>query len=557
MKFFFQSLLAVLFLSLSGSAVAAEAPHNSAQACWIGSGHKIDVAKIIDEVLANQFVVQTNDSQDDGDTATPTPRKHFGHHHSDKDSKVIAGSSYELPRGETENRDVVLLGGEGKIEGNINGDLALIGSQATFSGNVNGDLVVIGSKLKVEPGAHVNGDFVNIASNVIDKKNISVTGEKVDLGGLSVVSVAPFFKEAISNVFLVRPMSPTSEFSWMLAILGLGLCLFLGWLFPKTFVETDTILQKRPAPAFLTGLAVVLGGAVLSALLVITVIGIIVLPFFGIAWFILNLFGKTAVSYTIGKRIFPNAASQGHATIVWILAGTAVQLILFCIPVVGFIAWGIVLLIGSGSFAIYLIERYRPVTNGRTLPPSTQPGTSTPPVTHSSQLALASVEPVVALTLPKAQFLPRLGANLIDLVVIYAVLSSLHLTRITVLIWVIYRFGMSVWKSATLGQLVLNLRIQKSNGATLVGDYSTSAIRALSSLISLIPLGLGFIWILFTKDLDAWHDKISNTHVVQAHPGVAHPPSGQTPATEPPSPPPSAPQPPEPPPQSGSEEPKP
>jgi hypothetical protein len=105
--------------------------------------------------------------------------------------------------------------------------------------------------------------------------------------------------------------------------------------------------------------------------------------------------------------------------------------------------------------------------------------------------------------------------------------------------------------------LVLNLRIQKSNGATLVGDYSTSAIRALSSLISLIPLGLGFIWILFTKDLDAWHDKISNTHVVQARPGAAHPPSGQTPATEPPSPAPSAPQPPEPPPQSDSGESKP
>ena len=142
MKFFFQSLLAVLFLSLSGSATAADAPHNGTQAGWIGSGHKIDVAKIIDEILTNRFVFQTNDSQDDEDTATPTPRKHFGHHHSDKDSKVIAGSSYELPRGETENRDVVFLGGEGKIEGNINGDLALIGSQVTFSGNVNGDLVV-------------------------------------------------------------------------------------------------------------------------------------------------------------------------------------------------------------------------------------------------------------------------------------------------------------------------------------------------------------------------------------------------------------------------------
>jgi RDD family len=555
MKFFFQSFLAALLLSLYGSVTAAEAPRDTVQACWIVSAHKIDVGKIINKALANQFLVQTNDSEDDENNATPTPKKH-GHHHSDKDSKVIAGSSYELPKGESENQDVVLLGGKGTIEGNINGDLVLLGSEATFAGNVNGSLVVIGSKLRVEPGAHVNGDFANIASNVVDSKNISVTGEKVDLGGIGVVPVAPFFKEVISNVFLVRPMSPTSEFSWGLAVLGLALCLFLGWLFPQTFVETDTILQKRPAPAFLTGLAVILGGAVLSALLVITVIGIIALPFLGIAWFILDLFGKTAVSYTIGKRIFPNAASHGHATLAWILAGTIVRLILYCIPVVGFIAWGIVLLIGAGSFAIYLVERYRPATNGRPLPPPAGEAAATPPVTHSTQLALGSVEPVVALTLPKAQFLPRLGANLIDLVVLYSVLSSLHLTRVTLLVWVIYRFGMYVWKSATLGQLVLNLRIQKSNGTTLVGDYSTSAIRALSSLISLIPLGLGFIWILFSKDLDAWHDKISNTHVVQSHPAVAHPLSGQAPATQPPSSPPSAPQPPEPPPHSDSGEPR-
>ncbi|HEY2123328.1 MAG TPA: hypothetical protein VGH07_07020, partial [Chthoniobacterales bacterium] len=53
---------------------------------------------------------------------------------------------------------------------------------------------------------------------------------------------------------------------------------------------------------------------------------------------------------------------------------------------------------------------------------------------------------------------------------------------------------------------------------TLIGDYSGAAIRALSSLLSLIPLGLGFIWILFNSDLEAWHDKISDTCVVRRNP---------------------------------------
>ena len=37
-------------------------------------------------------------------------------------------------------------------------------------------------------------------------------------------------------------------------------------------------------------------------------------------------------------------------------------------------------------------------------------------------------------------------------------------------------------------------------------------IRALSSVLSLIPLGLGSIWILFNRDLAAWHDKVSETY---------------------------------------------
>jgi uncharacterized RDD family membrane protein YckC len=100
-----------------------------------------------------------------------------------------------------------------------------------------------------------------------------------------------------------------------------------------------------------------------------------------------------------------------------------------------------------------------------------------------------------------------------------------------------YRFGMFAWKSSTLGQIVLNLRVQKPDGTFLVGDYSGALIRALSSLLSLIPLGLGFIWILFNRDLEAWHDKISATYVVQLNASATRsttPPSSAGPTATPP-----------------------
>jgi uncharacterized RDD family membrane protein YckC len=476
--------------------------------------------------------IQAADSSDapaDSDDAPPVKKNHK--HDSQNNDVVVTGGSYKLDAGQSTSGGVVLIGGTGTIGGNVDGDLVMIGSKASFSGTVNGDLVVIGSNLRIDAGAVTNGDFVSLASEAIGADELKVNGERVILNTFS--PAVPIVKEVFVNIAQLRPMSPFSVFSWTLAIIVLMVRLLLGLMFPKAFAAAGTILGERPIPSFLIGLAVILGSAVLSFLLVITLVGIIALPFLGLAIFILDLFGCTSVCYWIGKRIVPHLAERSYASYVWIIAGTAVTWVLYCIPVIGFIAAGVVSLLGLGTFSIYLVERYRP-TIPQSLTPTTAPAEAAmPPPVQSIPLALPSVEPAFAVSLPRAQFFPRLVANLIDLAVLYALLSSLHFTRATLPFWVLYRFGMFAWRSSTLGQIVLNLRVQKPDGSSLVGDYSSALIRALSSLLSLIPLGLGFIWILFNRELEAWHDKISGTYVVQQNPSVTR-------AMTPPSPGPTA-----------------
>jgi uncharacterized RDD family membrane protein YckC len=476
--------------------------------------------------------IQAADSSDapaNSDDAPPVKKNHK--HDSQNNDVVVTGGSYKLDAGQSTSGGVVLIGGTGTIGGNVDGDLVMIGSKASFSGTVNGDLVVIGSNLRIDAGAVTNGDFVSLASEAIGADELKVNGERVILNTFS--PAVPIVKEVFVNIAQLRPMSPFSVFSWTLAIIVLMVRLLLGLMFPKAFAAAGTILGERPIPSFLIGLAVILGSAVLSFLLVITLVGIIALPFLGLAIFILDLFGCTSVCYWIGKRIVPHLAERSYASYVWIIAGTAVTWVLYCIPVIGFIAAGVVSLLGLGTFSIYLVERYRP-TIPQSLTPTTAPAEAAmPPPVQSIPLALPSVEPAFAVSLPRAQFFPRLVANLIDLAVLYALLSSLHFTRATLPFWVLYRFGMFAWRSSTLGQIVLNLRVQKPDGSSLVGDYSSALIRALSSLLSLIPLGLGFIWILFNRELEAWHDKISGTYVVQQNPSVTR-------AMTPPSPGPTA-----------------
>jgi uncharacterized RDD family membrane protein YckC len=537
MKFLARSLLTSLLACFALSELQAELPASPQRICSSVVFRSLHGAQLAIGILAQHSVIRIlgDDSatwQIDDDLG---PKKRHPHGKASADA-IVTGESYKLQAGQSTDGALVLIGGNGSINGTVNGDLVLIGSRATLAGTVNGDFVTICSNLSIDPGAVANGDYVSVASQVKGEEELTANGDRLNLNTFS--PGVPVVKEVLGNIVQLRAMSPSSIFSWALAIVTLTVCLVLGLSFPNLFAKTETIIRNRPGPSFLVGLAVVLGGALLSFLLAITIIGIIALPFLGLALFILHILGCTAVCYSIGRRIAPQfAEQQRYAACLWITLGTVVLWVLYCLPIIGFMAAGAVSLLGLGTFAIYLVDRDRSSSPRPQLTTSAPADSENPAILLSRPPHLPGVEPPMVIAESRAQFLPRLLANVIDLTVLYVLLNSLHLTHATIPVWVLYRFGMFAWRSSTLGQIVLQLRVQKPDGTSLIGDYSGALIRALSSLISLIPLGLGFIWILFNRDLEAWHDKISATYVVQLNRSAsqsATPPSSAGPTPTPP-----------------------
>jgi uncharacterized RDD family membrane protein YckC len=70
----------------------------------------------------------------------------------------------------------------------------------------------------------------------------------------------------------------------------------------------------------------------------------------------------------------------------------------------------------------------------------------------------------------------------------------------------------AVWM-ATPGKLLLDCRVVDASSKDKART-SQLVIRYLAYFISAIPLGLGFIWILFDKHNQGWHDKLSKTLVI-------------------------------------------
>ena len=114
------------------------------------------------------------------------------------------------------------------------------------------------------------------------------------------------------------------------------------------------------------------------------------------------------------------------------------------------------------------------------------------------------------LMIATALFLPLTGGEAIDprtqpaLEFIY---------RLVLLLLIVGFFGVSWTRSGqTLGMATWRLRVEREDGRRLTwGD----TLRRLGwALVSLLPAGLGFAWVLVDPERRAWHDRLSRTRVV-------------------------------------------
>jgi uncharacterized RDD family membrane protein YckC len=64
----------------------------------------------------------------------------------------------------------------------------------------------------------------------------------------------------------------------------------------------------------------------------------------------------------------------------------------------------------------------------------------------------------------------------------------------------------------TPGKALLGLRIVRRDGQPL--SVKRAMLRYFSYWLSAIPLFLGFIWVLFDRKHEGWHDKIAHTQVI-------------------------------------------
>jgi len=133
--------------------------------------------------------------------------------------------------------------------------------------------------------------------------------------------------------------------------------------------------------------------------------------------------------------------------------------------------------------------------------------------------AQTPASPPITAALPRAGFWTRMAALLLDALLVGFLMGVLHHVYHLELL-VLAAYGAVMWKmrGSTIGGIVFDLRVVRLDGREI--DWETAIVRALGCFLSLAVAGLGFFWIAFDDQKQAWHDKIAGTVVVRVAKGA-------------------------------------
>ncbi len=440
------------------------------------------------------------------------------------------------------NDAVVSVIGSSRVTGGTVGDAVVSVLGNTYiNGHVKGEVVAVLGNVELGPDAVVEGEVVCVGGQVLRDAKAQVKGnvQNVAIGGqhFNFDSLSLWFSKCL---LYARPLAFEHGlvWAWCVALAFLAFYALIALIAPGGVVKCVETLEQRPGSSLLAALLTLLLTPVAFILLALTLfiaVGFVLIPALSLGLFFAALFGKVVMLAWLGRRITKLMGDGPLAHPVFgVLIGGVIVLGLYTIPIVGFIVYKLLGILGLGVVVYTLILQFkasrppkpvRVVAAAAVLAPAGVEGV--PPVVPVAALSAAPVV-ISAATLPRAGFWIRIGATLLDLVMIGIITGvSEHLFRDVDVhlgggfpLWVVvYHVIFWATKGTTIGAIICGLKLVRLDDRSI--DWGVAIVRSLCAFLSLVVAGLGFIWVAFDDEKQSWHDKIAGTTIVKVPKGTA------------------------------------
>jgi uncharacterized RDD family membrane protein YckC len=415
---------------------------------------------------------------------------------------------------------VVVIAGAATIEGHVDGDVVVVFGKARLAStaSIGGSLIVVGGgSANIESGARIRGDLVVVGGRFDGPSDFMPGGEHIVIGpaalGGTLEGLVPWFSRGL---LWGRPIVPSLAWVWGIVAIFFLIYLVVSLVFHQPVSTSAETIAARPLTAFAVGLLVLLLTGPVCLLLTVSIIGIAVVPFVICALLLAWIIGKVAVAHWLGTSVVRQESRDSRLQSVRSFAiGFALICLAYMVPLLGFVAWTTIGVLGLGGAMLAFIAAYRrenPATlsprRSVAIPPSPALYVAATPHAEPGPAGFGPAEapapPVVnadIAALPHAAFRDRLAAFALDVILVLIAQHLLDLTRRDseiFLLLLIYHIGFWTWKGTTVGGIICQLRVVRVDGARL--GFGDALVRGLSSIFSLAVAG---------------HDKIAGTYVVK------------------------------------------
>lgn len=471
---------------------------------------------------------------------------------------VRIGQDYTLKTGD-KVREVLVIFGNATIEGRVDQNVVVILGDAQLSSTafVDGALLVFGGSATAAAGAVVDEDLVVIGGAVNAPAEFAPGGQHIVIGSSAIggrlAAVVPWITRGL---LWGRPIVPDLPWVWSVVGIVFLVYLVLNLVFDRAVTASTAKLATKPLTTFAVGLLVLLLVGPICVLLIASVIGIAVVPFVICALVVAAILGKASTARWVGMTVMRAPAQDGRLlSLGAFMLGSAVITVAYMVPVLGFLTWGLLGVFGLGATTIAFVSAYRqenpapspspPVVppvgpgvppdfpdrgsviadrespmGGRALGIGERGAEPAPPMGDAGCVASApptgsaAAIPVDLASFPRAAFRDRLAAFVLDTILLVLAAQFLVPNPGTIfLLFLTYHVAFWTWKGTTVGGIVCQLRVVRVDGKPL--QFADALVRGLSSIFSVVVLGIGCFWILRDPDQQAWHDKIAGTYVVK------------------------------------------
>jgi uncharacterized RDD family membrane protein YckC len=332
-----------------------------------------------------------------------------------------------------------------------------------------------------------------------------------------------------------RPLPPGSGLAWIVVGLYFLLYLLVAVILPKPTAACVRQLDDRPILSFGVGILIMILLAPLYFILAVTGVGVVLIPFIGLAEAAFIVLGKTATLEFIGLQIRRRFSPVTEDSSVFaFLMGFILVTLLYMVPILGGLVWLALRPFALGAAVMSLFGKMNGNGNSPSAPgvpvqtaappaaPAFSPAppvvagvvsgdaTQAPPVVESAPPADAAAAAAPTL-MPRAGFWIRLAATALDFILLVWLIPFAHV--FFPIIWLAYHVGMWAWKGTTIGGIVCHLKVVRVDGRAV--DFAAALVRGLASVFSAVALMVGFFWAGWTRERQSWHDLIAGTVIVR------------------------------------------